>query len=112
MAVLDTAGVQMAAGSQAELIDSDGRLPNSKVAFFSSGFSTILGSMLGTSPIIIHIESTTGIQEGGRTGITSLTVAACFLIALPLAPLLKAIPSIASAPPLIIVRTPTLFRRM
>jgi adenine/guanine/hypoxanthine permease len=101
--LFDTAGVQMAAGSAAKLLDEEDRLPSSKAAFFSSGAATLLGSMLGTSPVIIHNETFAGIQEGGRTGLTALTVAALFLVSLPFIPLLKAIPAIATAPPLILV---------
>jgi len=103
VSIFDTAGVQFAAGTQAKLIKDDGKLPASKVAFFASAMASFLGSLLGTSPIIIHNETCAGIQDGGRTGLTAVTVGVWFLVSLPFIPIFKAIPAIATAPPLILV---------
>eukprot|EP00823_Brevimastigomonas_motovehiculus_P004098 TRINITY_DN261_c0_g2_i1.p1 TRINITY_DN261_c0_g2~~TRINITY_DN261_c0_g2_i1.p1 ORF type:complete len:528 (-),score=117.00 TRINITY_DN261_c0_g2_i1:300-1883(-) len=102
VSIFDTAGVQYAAGAQAKLLEGD-QLPNSKAAFGSAAFATTCGALLGTSPVIIHNETCAGIQDGGRTGLTAVTVAIFFIITLPFAPVLKAIPAIATAPPLILV---------
>jgi xanthine/uracil/vitamin C permease (AzgA family) len=103
VAVFDTAGVQYAAGQQAGLLDEHDRLPGSKAAFFAAGAASAVGAALGTSPVIIHNETCAGINAGGRTGLTSCVVGLCFLLALPLSPLLAVIPPCAIAPPLIIV---------
>jgi len=63
----------------------------------------LFGSLLGTSPVIIHNETCAGIQDGARTGLTAVVVSLCFIITVPLIPILKAIPDIATAPPLILV---------
>lgn len=103
VAIFDTAGVQIMCGSQADLIDDEETLPGSTAAFFSAGFATIAGSCLGTSSVIIHNETVAGIQDGARTGLSSVTVAVMFLCTLPFLPILRAVPSMATAPPLIVV---------
>jgi len=101
--VFDAAGVMFAAGQKAGLLDEHHTLPDATSGFLSAGFSTIAGSLFGTSPIIVANETCAGIHDGGRTGLTAVTVGICFLIGLPFAPLLAAMPAVASAPPLVVV---------
>jgi AGZA family xanthine/uracil permease-like MFS transporter len=103
VSVLDTAGVQIMAGEQANLLDSHHKLPGSKSAFMSAGFATSIGALLGTSPIIIHNETCAGIQDGARTGLAALTTSFCFLLSMPFIPVFSAIPPTASAAPLVVV---------
>jgi AGZA family xanthine/uracil permease-like MFS transporter len=103
VSIFDTAGVQYAAGQQAGLLDENHRLPAANQAFFSAGFATSLGAFFGTSPVIIHNETCAGIHDGGRTGLTAVTVGLAFLITLPFAPIFEAVPLEASAPPLVVV---------
>ena len=70
---------------------------------FADAIATITGSIFGTSTVVTYIESATGVSEGGRTGLTAVTVAALFVLAMFLAPVAGAIPPIATAPALIIV---------
>ncbi|KAE9465135.1 hypothetical protein C3L33_02963, partial [Rhododendron williamsianum] len=72
-------------------------------AFMSDASAIVVGSLLGTSPVTAFIESSTGIREGGRTGLTALTVAGYFLLAFFFTPLLASIPAWAVGPPLILV---------
>jgi AGZA family xanthine/uracil permease-like MFS transporter len=103
VAIFDTAGVQFMAGQQAGLLDSRDHLPGAKAAFFGAGLSTVIGALLGTSPVIIHNETCAGIQDGARTGLHSVVVALCFLFSIPFIPILRAVPAFATAPPLVIV---------
>ena len=104
VSVFDTAGVQYMCGYEADLIDHDTEtLPGAKAAFASAGIATTIGAMLGTSPIIIHNETVAGIADGARTGLHSVTVAILFLLCIPFVPILRCVPPIASAAPLVIV---------
>lgn len=101
--LLDTAGTLLGVGRQAGFVDARGELPRADRAFMADAAGTVLGALLGTSPVTAYVESATGVEEGGRTGLAALTVAALFLLALPLAPLLVAIPAFATAPALVVV---------
>lgn len=104
VALFDTAGVQFGAGLQAGLVDPvTHKLPGSTSAFLASSLGTVVGSLLGTSPLIIANESCAGIADGGRTGLTALTVAAYFALSLFFIPVFSAVPPTATAPALIIV---------
>ncbi|KAG5031685.1 hypothetical protein JHK82_015284 [Glycine max] len=83
--------------------DDKGGFEGQYFAFMSDATSIVVGSLLGTSPVTAFIESSTGIREGGRTGITALTVAAYFFLAFFFTPLLASIPAWAVGPPLILV---------
>ncbi len=74
-----------------------------KAAFVADSSGTLMAGLLGTSPVTSYLESVTGIAEGGRTGLTALTVAVLFVICLPFAPLVALIPAFATAPALIFV---------
>lgn len=84
-------------------MDSEGQFEGSTVAFTSDGIATVIGSLFGTSPVTAYIESASGIKEGARTGIASLTTGFWFLVSLFFAPLLKSIPPYATGPALIVV---------
>lgn len=101
--MLDTSGTLTAVAHQAKMLDADGRLPQARRALGVDALGTMLGAALGTSPVTAYIESATGIQAGGRTGLTALVVAALFLLSLFFAPLAAAVPAYATAPALIFV---------
>lgn len=101
--LFDTAGTLMGVGRLGGFVDADGNLPKAGRAFFADALGSTVGSMLGTSPVTAYIESATGIEEGGRTGLTGVVVAVLFLLSLVLAPLFTAVPALATAPALVIV---------
>ena len=98
--LLDTSGTLTAVGHQAGLMQN-GRLKNARRALVSDAAGTMVGAVLGTSPVTAFIESAAGV--GGRTGLVAVTVAVLFLVALLLAPLPGAVPAYATAPALIFV---------
>ncbi|KAL6977541.1 Adenine/guanine permease azg1 [Sarracenia purpurea var. burkii] len=83
--------------------DENGNFEGQYFAFMSDATAIVVGSLLGTSPVSTYIESSTGIREGGRTGMTAVTAAGYFLLALFFTPLLASIPPWAVGPPLILV---------
>lgn len=101
--MFDTVGTLVGVSSKANMLDEKGRVPRVKQAFFADAIGTTVGAMLGTSTVTTYVESASGVNEGGRTGLTALTVALLFLAALFLAPLFLMIPGVATAPALIIV---------
>lgn len=101
--LLDTAGTLVGVGHLAGLVDENGDLPGSDRAFAADAVGTSLGALLGTSTVTTYIESATGVEEGGRTGLTAVTVAVLFLLSLFAVPLVVAVPAIATAPALILV---------
>ncbi|MBV9992515.1 MAG: NCS2 family permease [Alphaproteobacteria bacterium] len=96
--LLDTSGTLTAVA-----LDEHGRLPRARRALATDAAGTMLGAALGTSPVTAYIESATGIQAGGRTGLTAVTVAVLFLLTLFFAPLAAAVPAFATAPALVFV---------
>lgn len=103
--LFDTIGTLVGVASQAGLLDKKGRFPNVKKALMADAISTTAGAMLGTSTITAYIESAAGVAEGGRTGLTTLVVAALFALSLFLSPLFLMVPAAATAPVLILVGT-------
>lgn len=101
--LFDTMGTLLALGYGTGQIDASGRLPRAGRAFTSDAVGTVVGALLGTSTVTTYVESAAGVVAGGRTGRTALTVAALFLLTLPLAPLVATIPALATAPALIVV---------
>ncbi len=87
----DTAGTLMAVGNQAGLINDDSELVGGDRALLADAIGTVGGSMLGTSTVTSYIESSTGIEQGGRTGLTAVTVAVLFLVSLLIYPLLSVV---------------------
>jgi AGZA family xanthine/uracil permease-like MFS transporter len=101
--VLDNAGTLIATTQRAGLMRPDGTLPRLREALMADSFGAIIGAVLGTSTTVSYIESAAGIQAGGRTGLTALTVAVLFLLTLFFAPIATAIPAFATAPALVFV---------
>lgn len=101
--LFDTLGALIAIAKRADLLDDKGKLPNIKGALLADAIATTAGAVLGTSTTTTFIESAAGVEEGGRTGLTSITTGILFLAALVLSPIFLAIPSFATAPALIIV---------
>ena len=101
--MFDTIGTLIGVSDKAGMLDEDGKLPNVKQALMADAIATSAGAVLGTSTTTTFVESASGVTEGGRTGLTSLTTAILFGISLFLSPIFLAIPSFATAPALIIV---------
>ncbi|MHA7110748.1 NCS2 family permease [Sunxiuqinia elliptica] len=101
--MFDTVGTLVGVSSKADMLTEDGKVPRAKQALFADAVGTTFGSMIGTSTVTTYVESASGVAEGGRTGLTSLTVAGLFFIALFFAPLFIMIPAAATAPALILV---------
>ncbi|TKB45835.1 NCS2 family permease [Thalassotalea mangrovi] len=101
--LFDTSGTLIAVAQRGKLLDKDGNLPNLKKALFADSGATIAGSLLGTSTTTSYVESTAGVSAGGRTGLTAVTVAVLFLLALFFSPLASMVPAYATAGPLFFV---------
>ncbi|WP_100066122.1 NCS2 family permease [Miniphocaeibacter massiliensis] len=101
--IFDTLGTFAGVATKAKLIDENGNFPGSKRAFTSDAIATTCGAILGTSTVTTFVESASGVEEGGRTGLTAVTTAILFLLAIPFFPIIKAIPGFATAPALIMV---------
>ncbi len=101
--LFDTLGTFIGVSTKAGLLDEEGNVPNVRQALFSDAIGTTVGAMLGTSTVTTYVESASGVAEGGRTGLTALTTGILFLISMIFAPILTAIPGIATAPVLILV---------
>ncbi len=101
--VFDSVGTLVGVSSKAGMLDKDGRVPRVKQALFADAIGTTVGAAIGTSTVVTYVESASGVAEGGRSGLTSLTVAILFVFALFFAPLFTMIPGAATAPALILV---------
>jgi AGZA family xanthine/uracil permease-like MFS transporter len=101
--MFDTVGTLVGVSSKAGMLDENGKVPRVKQALFADSVGTTLGAILGTSTVTTYVESASGVAEGGKTGLTSLTTAAFFLIALFFAPLFTMVPAAATAPALVLV---------
>ena len=101
--MFDTLGTLIGVASKADMLDKDGKLPKIKGALLSDAVGTTVGAVCGTSTVTTFVESASGVSEGGRTGLTSVTTAILFGLSLFLSPIFLAIPSFATAPALIIV---------
>jgi len=101
--MFDTVGTLIGVSTKAGLIDKDGNIPKVKGALFADAVGTTLGACLGTSTVTTYVESAAGVAEGGKTGLTALTAAILFLIALFLSPLFLMVPGAATAPVLVLV---------
>ena len=89
--LFDTVGTLVGVGTQAGLIDDDGRLERGDRAFFADAVGTVTGALLGTSTVTSYIESTAGVTAGARTGLASIVTAALFLAALFFHPLVETV---------------------
>ncbi len=101
--LFDTVGALIGVATKGNLLDKKGRLPSAKRAFMSDAIGTTVGAVMGTSTVTAFVESASGVAEGGRTGLTAVTVAVLFIIALFISPIFLLIPGAATAPALIIV---------
>ena len=101
--MFDTVGTLIGCAGKSGMIREDGSIPNCKEALLADAIGTTAGAILGTSTVTTFVESASGIAEGGRTGLTSLTVAILFILSLFLEPIFGSIPQAATAPALIIV---------
>jgi len=99
----DTAGTLVGVGQAGDFLDENGDLPDIDKPLMADAVGTTVGGMLGTSTVTTFIESATGVEEGGRTGLTALTVAALFVASLALVPLATAIPLYASHIALVVI---------
>lgn len=99
----DTVGTLIGTASNAGMLDKDGNLPHGDKALVADACATVVGACLGTSTVTTFVESSTGISEGGRTGLTSVVVGILFLLSVVFAPIAGIIPTQATAPALIIV---------
>lgn len=102
--IFDTTGTMIGVAEQAGLME-DGKLPNAKAALTADAVATTVGATLGSTPSSAYVESTSGVAVGGRSGLTSLVVAALFIVTLFFSPIIEAISDLPSitAPALIIV---------
>ena len=101
--MFDTVGTLVGVSTKADMLDENGEVPNCKQALFADAIATTAGACLGTSTVTTFVESAAGVTAGGRTGLTSLTVAGLFLVALFLSPLFLMVPGAATAPALVLV---------
>ncbi len=101
--MFDTVGTLIGVSDKANMLSKDGQIPRVKQALFADSIGTTVGAILGTSTVTTYVESAAGVAEGGRTGLTSLTTAVLFLLALFLSPIFLMIPGAATAPALILV---------
>lgn len=101
--MFDTVGTLIGVSTKAGMLDEEGKLPEAKKALFADAVGTTVGACLGTSTVTTFVESAAGVAEGGRTGLTAVTTAVFFFLALFFAPLFGIIPSAATAPALILV---------
>ncbi|MCL2898233.1 NCS2 family permease [Brenneria tiliae] len=102
-AVFDATGTIRAVAGQANLLDKDGQIINGGKALTSDSVSSILSSLVGTSPAAVYIESAAGTAAGGKTGLTATVVGVLFLLILFLSPLSYLVPGYATAPALMYV---------
>lgn len=101
--MFDTVGTLIGCATKADILEKDGSIPKCKEALFADAIGTTVGAMLGTSTVTTYVESSAGVTEGGKTGLTSLTVAVLFIVSLFLSPLFISVPGAATAPALILV---------
>ena len=101
--MFDTLGTLIGVANKANMLDKDGKLPRIKQALLADAVATSAGAVLGTSTTTTFVESSSGVAEGGRTGLASMVTGVLFLLAIFLSPVFIAIPSFAIAPALVFV---------
>ncbi len=101
--LFNTVGTVIGVADKANLLDEKGNLPKAGAALMADAVGTVAGACLGTSTVTSYVESSAGVAQGGRTGLTALTTGVLFLIALVLSPIFLAIPSFATTPALVFV---------
>jgi AGZA family xanthine/uracil permease-like MFS transporter len=101
--LFDNIGTLVAVGKEAKLFDRTNQIPRINRILYADAAATIVGSLAGTSTVTSYIESAAGVVAGGRSGVTAITTGMLFLLALFVAPIVGAIPAVATAPALIVV---------
>ena len=101
--LFDCIGTVIGVANRANMVKADGKIPRLKEIFMVDSLSTAAGAAMGTSTVAVYVESAAGVNEGGRTGLTSMVTGTCFLLALFFAPLFLAIPLAATTPVLVLV---------
>ena len=102
---MDTAGTLTSVANLSGRVDQDGKVDGIEKAVLADSVATAVGALAGTTNTTSYIESGAGIKEGGRTGLTAVTVGILFLLCIFLAPLAKSVPYYASAPALVFIAT-------
>ncbi|MBQ0067696.1 MAG: NCS2 family permease [Phascolarctobacterium sp.] len=101
--LFDTLGTLIGVASKADMLDEQGKLPRIQGALLADSIATVAGAVLGTTTVTTYVESSAGVIEGGRTGLTAVVTAILFLVSLVFAPIFLAIPGFCTAPALIVV---------
>ena len=101
--LFDTIGTVIGVTTRAGMIDENGKIPHLKQAFMVDAIATTGGALMGTSTVTTYVESASGVEEGGGSGLTAFVCGLCFLSAMFFAPLFLSIPSAATAPVLVLV---------
>ena len=101
--MFDTIGTLVGTASRAGMLDKDGKMPNMKQALLSDAVGTLAGSVTGTSTVTTFVESASGVEAGGRTGLTALTTGIMFLACIFIAPIAGIIPAAATSSAVIYV---------
>ena len=101
--MFDTIGTLVGVTTKANMVEKDGRPLRMNKAFMADAIGTVAGACLGTSTVTTYVESASGVAQGGRSGLTAFSVAACFVLALFFAPVFTAIPGSAVCPALVFV---------
>lgn len=101
--MFDTLGTLIGVANKADMLDENGKLPRIREALLADAIATSAGAVLGTSTTTTFVESSSGVAEGGRTGLASVVTGALFVVAILLSPVFIAIPGFATAPALIFV---------
>lgn len=101
--VFDTLGTLIGCANKADMLDKEGKLPRIKQALLADAIATSAGAVLGTSTTTTFVESSAGVAEGGRTGLSSVVTGFLFLLSIVFAPIFTAIPGFATAPALLFV---------
>lgn len=101
--MFDTIGTLVGTASRAGMLDKNGKMPNMKQALLSDAVGTVAGSLTGTSTVTTFVESASGVEAGGRTGLTALTTGIMFLACIFIAPIAVIIPAAATSSALIYV---------
>ena len=101
--MFDTVGTLVGVSDKGNMLTPEGNVPKAKQALFADAIGTTFGSLIGTSTVTTYVESASGISEGGRSGLTSFTVAILFALSLLFSPLFLLVPPSATAPALFMV---------
>lgn len=101
--LFDTVGTLIGVASKSDMLDENGNLPRARAALFADAIGTTVGSILGTSTVTTFVESSAGVAEGGRTGLTAIVTSILFLLALIFEPIFSIIPTYATSSALIVV---------